>query len=204
MLLARSVGSIGMALPAFLVPDWRTGQQAREQVPRLPNGPIGRGDYTESPDEILTGMPTSRSYQVIRRTETEPPKSTRLAWSPVPRHTFADWAPGRMATPSGQPRAGTAAIGPVVAGRWAQTPSACIPCPRLPSYYAQQHSLAPSAAPRWPADEPPWTISGEQCLVERRDPIGPEDGQRFMRSTTWCSLPQLRRVLVRRLERLDS
>ena len=33
MLLAKSVGSIGMALPAFLVPGWRTGQQAREQAP---------------------------------------------------------------------------------------------------------------------------------------------------------------------------
>jgi hypothetical protein len=32
MLLARSVGSIGMALPAFLVPDWRTGQQARSNA----------------------------------------------------------------------------------------------------------------------------------------------------------------------------
>jgi hypothetical protein len=30
MLLAKSVGSIGMALPAFLVPDWRTGQQAEQ------------------------------------------------------------------------------------------------------------------------------------------------------------------------------
>jgi len=33
MLLARSVGSMGMALPAFLAPGWRTGQQAREQAP---------------------------------------------------------------------------------------------------------------------------------------------------------------------------
>jgi hypothetical protein len=33
MLLARSVGSMGMALPAFLVPGWRTGKQAREQAP---------------------------------------------------------------------------------------------------------------------------------------------------------------------------
>jgi hypothetical protein len=33
MLLAKSVGSIGMALPAFLVPGWRTGQQTREQAP---------------------------------------------------------------------------------------------------------------------------------------------------------------------------
>jgi hypothetical protein len=51
-----------------------------------------------------------------------------------------------MATPSGQPRAGTAAIGPVVAGRWAQTPSACIPRPRLPS--PTPNRLA--SAPRWP------------------------------------------------------
>jgi hypothetical protein len=56
-----------------------------------------------------------------------------MASSRVPRCTLADWAPGRVATRCGQPRAGTAAIGPVVAGRWAQTPSACIPRPRLPS-----------------------------------------------------------------------
>jgi hypothetical protein len=50
-----------------------------------------------------------------------------------PGAPWADWAPGRVATRCGQPRAGTAAIGPVVAGRWSQTPSACIPRPRLPS-----------------------------------------------------------------------
>jgi hypothetical protein len=69
----------------------------------------------------------------MRRTGTEPPEFTRLACARGLRYTLADWAPGRVAIRSGQPRAGTAAIGPVVAGRWAQTPSAYIPCPRLPS-----------------------------------------------------------------------
>jgi hypothetical protein len=69
----------------------------------------------------------------MRRTGTGPPEFTRLAWTRGPRYTLADWAPGRVATRSRQPRAGTAAIGPVVAGRLAQTPLACIPRPRLPS-----------------------------------------------------------------------
>jgi hypothetical protein len=76
----------------------------------------------------------------MRRTGTEPPECTRLACSRGPRYTLADWAPGRVATRSGQPRAGTAAIGPVVAGRQAQTPSACTPRPRL-------HSTTPNSLP---------------------------------------------------------
>jgi hypothetical protein len=39
--LARSVGSIGMALPAFLVPDWDR-QQAEQGGAGMPSGPTGR------------------------------------------------------------------------------------------------------------------------------------------------------------------
>jgi hypothetical protein len=41
MLLARSVGSMGIALACLsgLPGDWRTGQRARDQTPRLPSGP---------------------------------------------------------------------------------------------------------------------------------------------------------------------
>jgi hypothetical protein len=48
MLLARSVGSIGMALPAFLVPDWRTVSRALQRggkvAKRANSRRVGRPD----------------------------------------------------------------------------------------------------------------------------------------------------------------
>jgi hypothetical protein len=57
----------------------------------------------------------------------------------------AGWLPG-----PGSLGQGTAAIGPVAAGRLAQTPSACIPCPRLPST-TPSSSPCPNYPPRLPA-----------------------------------------------------
>src|SRR5215211_7526717 len=116
----------------------------------------------------------------MRRTGTEPPEFTRLACARGLRYTLADWAPGRMAIRSGQPRAGTAAIGPVVAGRWAQ-PVRLHPLPEAAQHHAQQLAVAPPVALLWPADEP---LDHVRRAVWPATQSHRKDGPRFVRSTT--------------------
>jgi hypothetical protein len=102
----------------------------------------------------------------MRRTGTEPPEFTRLACSRVPRYTLADWAPGRVATRSGQPRAGTAANRARRGGQTGPNPVCLHPSPEAAQHHAEQLALALSAALQWPVDEH-WAMSGDRCLVER-------------------------------------
>jgi Methyltransferase domain len=128
MLLARSVGSIGMAVPAFLVPDWRTGRQAEEQAPRMPSGPTGRRMRRAG-----RGLGPAGGHYPGGQTERQ------LRASLYPRHHLPhtrrpsrpDWRSLPVAT---RPRAAsgcTRCSGRVAAGRLAQPSLTCIDSPRL-------------------------------------------------------------------------
>jgi hypothetical protein len=123
----------------------------------------------------------------MRREGAEPPEFTRMAYSRVPRCTLADWRQAGWLPGAGSLGQGTAAIGPVAAGRLAQTPSACIPRPRLPSttpnnspWLPRQHRGGRLMRPLGHVRRP---VFGRTTRSHR-----PEDGQRFVRSTTRCSL----------------
>src|SRR5512132_3996555 len=133
MLLARSVGSMGMTLPAF------------RACRGLANRSAGQGAGAEGAERANRPSPAGRFYRARARslrchcpggddanTDIADYCTPAVSWLKPVAASPTDcvrsrWLPGSCSL--GQ---GTAAIGPVAAGRLAQTLSACIPRPRLP------------------------------------------------------------------------
>jgi hypothetical protein len=130
MLLARFEGSIGMML---LLSGLQIGQPVSRPGSYFE---AGQRPWTTLGDRQTSFGPGCHRLGVMGHMATRN-RTARVFASGLltgTRHTVAQigqqagWLPGQ-----GSLGAGTAAIGPVVAGRWAQTPSACIPRPRLPN-----------------------------------------------------------------------
>ena len=114
----RSVGSIGMALPAFLVPDWRTGQQglaARRQGCRADySRRVGRPDRGWVREATPSRWPRDGTGTTRITVRLPPPPSNRV---PSPR----DWWSLPVARRPLQPRAAPVAADALWRAGWPST-----------------------------------------------------------------------------------